>query len=49
MHDFEEHDYKSEFISDRIIRILNDMELESSDGIYETPDDRKFYMGYFAE
>jgi hypothetical protein len=44
---FEEHDYNDAFISGKITNILNDMALESPNSVYDTPDGKKFYMGYY--
>lgn len=41
---YHSHDCKPDFISPMIIGILRDRRLESSDGIYTTPDGQKFYM-----
>lgn len=38
------HDYTPGFITSMISDILDDQKLESSDGIYTTPDGKKFYM-----
>jgi hypothetical protein len=43
------HDYKPDFIEEQINIILEDIRLESPDGIYMTPDGRQFYMGYFND
>lgn len=46
---YELHNYDPVFVSDKIIGILGNMELESPNGIYETPDGRKFCMSYFND
>ena len=43
---YELHNYAGTFFNNKI---LEDMALESPDGIYETPDGQKFYMGYFND
>ena len=43
------HDYVPDFFAKQINAILDDMNLENSDGMYLTPDGRQFYMGYFKD
>lgn len=44
---YQQHDYKPHFLSGIVTPILCDMKLESANGVYNTPDGRSFFMGYF--
>lgn len=46
---YQTHDYSTEFISDTVNAILADKFLENNNGIYTTPDDKRFYMNYFND
>ena len=44
---YQVHDYKPEFIEEKVKAILDDIKLESPDKTYMTPDGSQFYMDYF--
>lgn len=46
---YETHNYSPDFIANTVNTILDDMGLESSDGVYSTSDGHKFYMSYFND
>lgn len=43
---FQSHNYSPEQLSKTVNAILDDMNLENTDGIYATRDGRLFFMGY---
>lgn len=45
---YEAHDYDNTFFKS-LYEVLEDMDKETPDGIYATPDDRIFYMGYLND